>query len=248
MAFSTGCLDGGSRRRRVGAQNGHNSRRSPRVSVHGHQRRPRAGGAKAARREIFKEPAKLPDDIADSIAADAQPVGDHVIVVYKGHLYILLDKKVGERAVSRDPAGSRDRSDIAPTSVSCRWRGRPSRRLRLWRPSAKLAPDQSGSGMAWFAALCAHSTARSEIAFRSAVSWVLQFSASKARATSGVLMMLSRSLTSEVACAASCTRSTLLTRPVTRLVGSAIAIPLNREISGHDADGCHPELPPDILP
>ena len=45
---------------------------------------------------IFKEPAKLPDDIADRIAADAQPVGDHMIVAYKGQLFILPDKKLGE--------------------------------------------------------------------------------------------------------------------------------------------------------
>jgi hypothetical protein len=45
---------------------------------------------------IFKEPAKLPDNIATRIADGAQPVGDHVIVVYNGQLYILPDKKVGE--------------------------------------------------------------------------------------------------------------------------------------------------------
>lgn len=45
---------------------------------------------------IFKEPAKLPDDIATRIADGARPVGDHVIVVYNGQLYILPDKKVGE--------------------------------------------------------------------------------------------------------------------------------------------------------
>ena len=46
---------------------------------------------------IFKQPAKLPDDMADRIAADAQPVPvDHLIVAYKGQLYILPDKKVGE--------------------------------------------------------------------------------------------------------------------------------------------------------
>ena len=47
--------------------------------------------------QIFKQPAKLPDDIADRIAAGAQPVPvDHLIVEYKGQLYILPDRKVGE--------------------------------------------------------------------------------------------------------------------------------------------------------
>jgi hypothetical protein len=46
---------------------------------------------------IFKEPAKLPDDMATRIADGAQPVPvDHLIVVYQGQLYILPDKKVGE--------------------------------------------------------------------------------------------------------------------------------------------------------
>lgn len=43
---------------------------------------------------IFKEPAKIPDDLAAAIAAGAQPVGDDVILVYKGQLYIIPDKKV----------------------------------------------------------------------------------------------------------------------------------------------------------
>ena len=51
---------------------------------------------------IFKQPAKLPDDIADRIAAGAQPVPvDHLIVEYKGQLYILPDKKVGEHMATR---------------------------------------------------------------------------------------------------------------------------------------------------
>ncbi|HUH84874.1 MAG TPA: hypothetical protein VLX85_09695 [Stellaceae bacterium] len=45
---------------------------------------------------ILKQPATLPDDMADRITAEAQPVGDHVIVEYKGQLYILPDKKVGK--------------------------------------------------------------------------------------------------------------------------------------------------------
>ena len=43
---------------------------------------------------IFKQPAKLPDDLAAKIAAGAQPAGDGVIVVYNGQLYILPDKMV----------------------------------------------------------------------------------------------------------------------------------------------------------
>lgn len=44
---------------------------------------------------IFKQPTKLPDDMASAIAAGAQPVGDSVILVYDGKLYILPDKQVG---------------------------------------------------------------------------------------------------------------------------------------------------------
>jgi hypothetical protein len=43
---------------------------------------------------IFKQPAKLPDDLAAAIAAGAQPVGDDVILAYKGQLYILPDKDI----------------------------------------------------------------------------------------------------------------------------------------------------------
>lgn len=46
------------------------------------------------RARIFKQPAKLPDDLAAAIAAGAQPAGDDVIVVYNGRLYIVPDKKV----------------------------------------------------------------------------------------------------------------------------------------------------------
>lgn len=43
---------------------------------------------------IFKQPAKLPEDLASAIAAGAQPAGDSVILAYHGQLYILPDKKV----------------------------------------------------------------------------------------------------------------------------------------------------------
>lgn len=44
---------------------------------------------------ILKQPTKLPDDVAASIAAGATPLGDDdVILVYKGQLYILPDKKI----------------------------------------------------------------------------------------------------------------------------------------------------------
>ncbi len=56
---------------------------------------------------IFKQPAKLPDELAAKIAAGAQPVGnDGVIVVYKGQLYILPDKKVGEHMASHMVMGA----------------------------------------------------------------------------------------------------------------------------------------------
>lgn len=43
---------------------------------------------------IFKQPAKLPDDLAAAIAAGAQPVGDDVILVHNGQLYIVPDKNI----------------------------------------------------------------------------------------------------------------------------------------------------------
>ena len=43
---------------------------------------------------IFKQPTKLSDDLASAIAAGAQPVGDSVILAYRGQLYILPDKEV----------------------------------------------------------------------------------------------------------------------------------------------------------
>ena len=46
--------------------------------------------------QIFKQPAKLPDDLASAIAAGAQPVGDSVILAYRGKLYILPDKEIKE--------------------------------------------------------------------------------------------------------------------------------------------------------
>ena len=50
---------------------------------------------------IFKQPTKLPDDICAAIAEGAQPVGDDVILVHNGQLYILPDKKVGERTATQ---------------------------------------------------------------------------------------------------------------------------------------------------
>jgi len=55
---------------------------------------------------IFKQPAKLPDDIAARIAEGAQPAGDGVIVVYKGQLYILPDRKVGEHMATHMVMGA----------------------------------------------------------------------------------------------------------------------------------------------
>jgi hypothetical protein len=43
---------------------------------------------------IFKQPTKISPDLASAIAAGVQPVGDSVILVYQGKLYILPDKKV----------------------------------------------------------------------------------------------------------------------------------------------------------
>jgi hypothetical protein len=42
----------------------------------------------------IKQPTKLPDDLASAIAAGAPPVGDSVILVYRGKLYVLPDKQV----------------------------------------------------------------------------------------------------------------------------------------------------------
>ena len=50
--------------------------------------------------QIFKAPAKLPENLAASIAEGGQPVGDSVIVVYNGQLYIIPDKKIGNHMAS----------------------------------------------------------------------------------------------------------------------------------------------------
>jgi hypothetical protein len=55
---------------------------------------------------IFKQPTKLADDLAARIADGAQPAGDGVIVVYKGQLYILPDKKVGEHMATHMVMGA----------------------------------------------------------------------------------------------------------------------------------------------
>ncbi|HUH86218.1 MAG TPA: hypothetical protein VLX85_16540, partial [Stellaceae bacterium] len=56
---------------------------------------------------IFKQPAKLSDELAAKIAAGARPVGkDDVIVVYKGQLYILPDRKIGEHMATHMVMGA----------------------------------------------------------------------------------------------------------------------------------------------
>ena len=55
---------------------------------------------------IFKQPAKVSGDIASAIAAGAQPVGDSVILVYQGKLYILPDKKVGSHLATHMVMGA----------------------------------------------------------------------------------------------------------------------------------------------
>ena len=55
---------------------------------------------------ISKQPAKLTDDLAAKIAAGAQPVGDDVILVYKGQLYIVPDKEVGEHMATQMVMGA----------------------------------------------------------------------------------------------------------------------------------------------
>jgi hypothetical protein len=48
--------------------------------------------------QMSKQPAKLSDDLAAAIVAGAQPVdGNDVIIVYKGQLYIVPDKKIKDR-------------------------------------------------------------------------------------------------------------------------------------------------------
>jgi len=44
---------------------------------------------------IFKEPKLVSVDLCKAIAEGAQPVGDSVVLVHEGKLYILPDKKVG---------------------------------------------------------------------------------------------------------------------------------------------------------
>ena len=46
---------------------------------------------------IFKAPTNVADDVASAIAAGAQPVGNSVIVAYRGKLYIVPDKKIEVR-------------------------------------------------------------------------------------------------------------------------------------------------------
>ena len=48
-----------------------------------------------AKARIFKEPKQISADLCSAIADGAQPVGDSVILVHHGKLYILPDKKVG---------------------------------------------------------------------------------------------------------------------------------------------------------
>ena len=55
---------------------------------------------------IFKQPTKLPDDLAARIAEGAQPAGDDVIVVYNGKLYVLPDKKLGEHMATHMVMGA----------------------------------------------------------------------------------------------------------------------------------------------
>jgi hypothetical protein len=58
---------------------------------------------------ILKQPIKLPDDVAASIAAGAKPVGDDVILVYRGQLYILPDREINGHLATQmvlDAAGA----------------------------------------------------------------------------------------------------------------------------------------------
>lgn len=53
-----------------------------------------------AKARIMK-PATLPsDEVAAAIREGAQPVGTHVILAYRGQLYIVPDKQVGDKMVS----------------------------------------------------------------------------------------------------------------------------------------------------
>lgn len=50
---------------------------------------------------IFKQPTQLPDDVAAVIAAGRDPVGDDVILVYRGQLYIVPDKEIKGRLATQ---------------------------------------------------------------------------------------------------------------------------------------------------
>ena len=50
---------------------------------------------------ISKQPTLVPDDLAAAIVADREPVGDDVILVYRGQLYIVPDKEIKGRLATQ---------------------------------------------------------------------------------------------------------------------------------------------------
>lgn len=54
-----------------------------------------------AKARIFKDPKQIPTDLCSAIAEGAQPVGDSVILVHEGRLYILPDKAIGSHTATQ---------------------------------------------------------------------------------------------------------------------------------------------------
>jgi hypothetical protein len=60
-----------------------------------------------AQARILSKPTKVPDDVAEALAAGAQPIGENdVILVHNGQLYIVPDKAIKGRSTSQMMTGA----------------------------------------------------------------------------------------------------------------------------------------------